>query len=150
MPVIGTFQAVKDGYAGSIRTLMLNGRVRILANDRKTSEGAPDFRISLGTTEIGAAWRRTKQGTDQTYLRVRLDDPGLAAADLGRAPRKHRRRPRAADLAPRYARGGLGQCAVMASTHQGHVPQAGAGGSPLAKRTTGPRTTGPTTALSAL
>jgi uncharacterized protein (DUF736 family) len=75
MPVIGTFQAVKDGYAGSIRTLMLNGRVRILANDRKNSESAPDFRISLGTTEIGAAWRRTKQGTDQTYLRVRLDDP---------------------------------------------------------------------------
>jgi Protein of unknown function (DUF736) len=29
----------------------------------------------LGTTELGAAWRRTKQGTDQTYLRVRLDDP---------------------------------------------------------------------------
>jgi len=73
MPVIGTFSAVKDGYAGTIRTLMLNGRVRILANDRKNSDGAPDFRISLGTTEIGAAWR--KQGTDQTYLRVRLDDP---------------------------------------------------------------------------
>ena len=53
MPVIGTFQAVKDGYAGSIRTLMLNGRVRILANDRKNSDGAPDFRISLGTSEIG-------------------------------------------------------------------------------------------------
>ena len=48
MPVIGTFQAVKDGYAGTIRTLMLNGRVKILANDRKASEGAPDFRISLG------------------------------------------------------------------------------------------------------
>src|ERR1700752_2922533 len=75
MPVIGTFQAVKDGYIGSIRTLMLNGRVKILANDRKDSEGAPDFRISLGNTEIGAVWRKTKQGTDQTYLRVRLDDP---------------------------------------------------------------------------
>ena len=78
MPVIGTFQAVKDGYAGTIRTLMLNGRVKILANDRKTSEGAPDFRISLGNTEIGAVWRKTKQGTDQTYLRVRLDDPAWA------------------------------------------------------------------------
>jgi uncharacterized protein (DUF736 family) len=90
MTVIGTFQAVKDGYAGSIRTLMLNGRVRILANDRKSSEGAPDFRISLGTTEIGAAWRRTKQGTDQTYLRVRLDDrPGRSrtGACSSRAPR---------------------------------------------------------------
>jgi len=75
MPVIGTFSADKDGYSGSIRTLMLNARVKILANDRKETDGAPDFRISLGTTEIGAAWRKTKHGTDQTYLRVRLDDP---------------------------------------------------------------------------
>jgi uncharacterized protein (DUF736 family) len=55
--------------------LTLNGRVKILASDREASDGAPDFRISLGTTEIGAACRRTKQGTGQTYLRVRLDDP---------------------------------------------------------------------------
>ena len=83
MPVIGTFQAVKDGYAGTIRTLMLNGRVKILANDRKASEGSPDFRISLGTTEIGASWRKTKHGTDQTYLRVRLDDPAWPQPILG-------------------------------------------------------------------
>ncbi|MCL4765418.1 MAG: DUF736 family protein [Hyphomicrobiaceae bacterium] len=75
MAVIGTFSAVNDGYAGSIRTLTVNARVKILANDRKETEGAPDFRVSLGTTEIGAAWRRIKQGTDQSYLRVRLDDP---------------------------------------------------------------------------
>ena len=75
MPVIGTFSAVNDGYAGSIRTLMLNGRVRIIANDRKNGASAPDFRIVLGNVEIGAAWRKIKQGTDQSYLRVRLDDP---------------------------------------------------------------------------
>jgi uncharacterized protein (DUF736 family) len=75
MPVIGTFTPAKDGYAGTIRTLMLDGRVQIRANDRKASDGAPDFRITLGTSEIGAAWRKTKQGGEQTYLRVRLDDP---------------------------------------------------------------------------
>lgn len=75
MAVIGTFSAINDGYAGTIRTLSINARVKILANDRKETEGAPDFRVSLGATEIGAAWRRTKQGTDQSYLRVRLDDP---------------------------------------------------------------------------
>ncbi len=75
MPVIGTFSAVKDGYAGRIRTLMLKAQVRITANDRRGTDGAPDFRISLGTTDIGAAWRKTKQGSEQTYLRVRLDDP---------------------------------------------------------------------------
>ena len=77
MPVIGTFSAVKDGYAGTIRTLTMNAKVRIVANDRKESEGAPDFRIMAGTAEIGAAWRKTKQGSDETYLRVKLDDPAL-------------------------------------------------------------------------
>jgi uncharacterized protein (DUF736 family) len=30
-----------------------------------------------GPTEIGAAWRRTKHGTEESYLRVKLDDPAL-------------------------------------------------------------------------
>ena len=77
MPVIGTFSAVKDGYAGTIRTLTVTTKVHILANDRKESDGAPDFRIMAGAAEIGAAWRKTKQGSEETYLRVKLDDPTL-------------------------------------------------------------------------
>jgi uncharacterized protein (DUF736 family) len=77
MPVIGTFTAVKDGYAGTIKTLTISAKINILANDRRDSEGAPDFRIVTGTSEIGAAWRRSKQGSEGTYLRVKLDDPSL-------------------------------------------------------------------------
>jgi uncharacterized protein (DUF736 family) len=77
MPVIGTFSAVKDGYAGTIRTLTVSAKVRLVANDRKEGEGAPDFRIMAGPAEIGAAWRKTKQGSEETYLRVKLDDPAL-------------------------------------------------------------------------
>ena len=77
MPVIGTFSVVKDGYAGTIRTLTMTAKVNILANDRKDSDGAPDFRIMAGAAEIGAAWRKTKQGSEETYLRVKLDDPIL-------------------------------------------------------------------------
>ena len=77
MPVIGTFTAVEDGYAGTIRTLTLNARVDVVANDRKEGDKAPDFRILAGGNEIGAAWRRTKQRTEETYLRVKLDDPAL-------------------------------------------------------------------------
>lgn len=75
MPTIGTFSPVKDGYAGHLRTLTLNGRVRIMASDHKINDGAPDFRVFLGNAEIGAAWRKVKQGTDESHLRVRLDDP---------------------------------------------------------------------------
>ena len=77
MPVIGTFSAVKDGYAGTIRTLSLNAKLRIVANDQKQSASAPDFRVFAGTTEVGAAWRKTSAEDQTSYLRVRLDDPSF-------------------------------------------------------------------------
>ena len=77
MPIIGTFSAAQDGYAGTIKTMTLTARVRFVANDRKDGDGAPDFRIFAGNTEIGAAWRKTKQGSEETYLRVKLDDPAF-------------------------------------------------------------------------
>jgi len=77
MPIIGTFSAVKDGYAGTIRTLTLNIKVQLVANDRREADGAPDFRIVAGPAEIGAAWRRTRKGSEETYLSVKLDDPAL-------------------------------------------------------------------------
>jgi uncharacterized protein (DUF736 family) len=77
MPVIGTFNAVKDGYSGTIRTLTINAKVQIIANDPKHGEGAPDFRLMVGAAEIGVAWRKTKQGSGEAYLRVTLDDPSL-------------------------------------------------------------------------
>jgi uncharacterized protein (DUF736 family) len=77
MPVIGNFSAIKDGYAGTIRTLTVSAKVRMIANDRKEAEGSPDFRILAGDAEIGVAWRKTKQGSEETYLRVKLDDPAL-------------------------------------------------------------------------
>ncbi len=78
MPVIGTFKADKDGYAGTIRTLTLNAKVRIIANDQKQSANAPDFRIVSGMIEVGAAWRKTAED-QSSYLSVSLDDPSLAA-----------------------------------------------------------------------
>lgn len=78
MPVIGTFKPDKDGYAGTIRTLTLNAKVRIVANDQKHGAGAPDFRVLAGLSEIGAAWRKTAED-QSSYLSVRLDDPSLPA-----------------------------------------------------------------------
>ena len=79
MPVIGTFSAVKDGYAGTIRTLTISAKVSILANDRKESQSAPDFRIMAGATEIGAAWRKAKQGSEE-----RPQDRAHVGIDVGR------------------------------------------------------------------
>jgi uncharacterized protein (DUF736 family) len=79
MPAIGTFRRESNGYSGTIRTLTLNARVRIVAAEQRTSEGAPDFRLFVGAVEIGAAWRRTAKDTETAYLSVRIDDPALPA-----------------------------------------------------------------------
>ena len=41
MATIGSFTAVADGYTGTIRTLTVNVKAKIIANDQKKSEGAP-------------------------------------------------------------------------------------------------------------
>ena len=63
------------------KPLPLPGQLKPIPSKRteraKDETGAPDFRIFAGSTEIGAAWRKTKQGSEATYLRVKLDDPAL-------------------------------------------------------------------------
>lgn len=75
MAIIGTFKPDKDGYAGTIRTLSISAKARIVANNRKSASGSPDFRIFAGESEIGAAWRKTTKNGDASYLSVRIDDP---------------------------------------------------------------------------
>ena len=78
MPAIGTFTPAKDGYVGTIRTLTMNVKARIVANDEKASEDAPDFRIYAGRTELGAAWKsRSKAEEPRDFLSVVLDDPSF-------------------------------------------------------------------------
>lgn len=78
MATIGHFTASKDGYVGTIRTLTANVKARIVANDRKTSEGAPDFRIYAGRAELGAGWKAKSAGNEpRDYLSVLLDDPSF-------------------------------------------------------------------------
>jgi len=48
MANIGTFTAQNDGFIGTVRTLTLNVKVKLVRND-KGSENAPDYRIQAGT-----------------------------------------------------------------------------------------------------
>ncbi|NOT41934.1 MAG: DUF736 domain-containing protein [Alphaproteobacteria bacterium] len=79
MAVIGTFVPTKEGgWVGSIRTLLIDVKVRFVPNDNQATEAAPAFRVFTGESEIGAAWRK-RSGGDQPrdYLSVNLDDPTL-------------------------------------------------------------------------
>jgi uncharacterized protein (DUF736 family) len=79
MVVIGTFSLAKDGgWVGTIRTLTINTKVRLVPNDDRTSKKAPAFRVFVGKSRIGDAWEALTGGLNpKSYLKVRLDDPAL-------------------------------------------------------------------------
>ena len=78
MANIGTFAAQNGSYTGTIRTLTLNVKVRLVSSD-KASENAPDYRVVAGNgLEIGAAWKKLSKA-ERPYLSVTLDDPSFPA-----------------------------------------------------------------------
>ncbi len=79
MAVIGTFAATSDGgWQGRIRTLTINVPAKIVPNDNRNSDKAPDYLVVSGQSEIGAAWARlSKDNPARQYFSVQLDDPCL-------------------------------------------------------------------------
>jgi uncharacterized protein (DUF736 family) len=78
MTVIGHFVPDTDGYIGSIRTLTLHAKLRLVAIDNKAKEDGPDFRILFGVQEVGAAWKaKTHEAEPRDYLSATIDDPAL-------------------------------------------------------------------------
>jgi uncharacterized protein (DUF736 family) len=78
MATIGTFTANGNGFTGTIRTLSLNVKAKLIRADR-TSDKGPDYRVLASNVECGAAWRRTGKETERDYLSVKLDDPSFPA-----------------------------------------------------------------------
>ena len=79
MSIIGTFTPAKDGgWTGSIHTLSIDAKVRLVPNDNRDGEAAPAFHVVFGHARIGEAWEARSAGDHpKDYLRVRLDDPSL-------------------------------------------------------------------------
>lgn len=79
MSVIGSFTPSKDGgWTGSIRTLTIDAKLRLVPNDNKDHENAPAFRVFVGQSRVGDAWEARSGGdSPKDYLRVKLDDPSL-------------------------------------------------------------------------
>ena len=79
MAQIGSFTpASNGGWNGSIRTLTIDAKVRLVPNDNRENENAPAFRVLIGHQRIGDAWEaRSSGGNPKDYLKVRIDDPSL-------------------------------------------------------------------------
>lgn len=78
MAQLGTFKKMDDGgFEGEIATLTVKAAKVAIRKVEKRGDG-PDFRVSSGKAEIGAAWSgESKDG--RPYLTVKLDDPSFAA-----------------------------------------------------------------------
>lgn len=80
MATIGTFTAHEGGYVGTIRTLTINVKTKLVPNKARANEKAPDFRVYAGGAELGAAWRVDgKSKAVKPHLSVLLDDPSFAS-----------------------------------------------------------------------
>lgn len=78
MSQIGSFTLSNDGtYTGTIKTLAIDAKARLVPSDAATSDKAPDLRVIVSGVEIGAAWRRTSKD-DRAYHSVKLDDPSFS------------------------------------------------------------------------
>ena len=78
MANIGTFTSETDGYTGTLRTLTLNFKVKLVPNDKGDSENAPNFRLQAAGHDIGAAWKKTSEA-GRDYLSVTADAPSFPA-----------------------------------------------------------------------
>lgn len=80
MSSIGIFTPTKDGgWTGSIHTLIINTKLRLVPNDNRDSDNAPAFRVFVGQSRVGDAWEAHSGGDNpKRYLRVKLDDPSLS------------------------------------------------------------------------
>lgn len=80
--MIGNFQNAGDGYAGSIRTLVLDAMIAIVPAAPSDAENAPGWRVLLveadDGVEIGAGWDRSGERAG-SYIALQIDDPALPA-----------------------------------------------------------------------
>ncbi len=69
MSVIGTFTPNKEGgWTGIIHTLIMNVKVRLVPNDNRENENAPAFRVFVGKSRIGDAWKSRSTGANPAII----------------------------------------------------------------------------------
>ncbi|NJL73612.1 MAG: DUF736 domain-containing protein [Candidatus Competibacteraceae bacterium] len=81
MATIGIFTRTGSGFTGTIRTLTLNVKVKIVLDEHKASDNAPDYRVFAGNAiELGAGWKKVAKAGGREYTSLKLDDPSFPAA----------------------------------------------------------------------
>ena len=77
MTIIGTFEQDGTSFTGTLHTLTHDVPLRLTPTNA-TKDRAPDYRITRGPLEVGAAWRKTGKQNGRVYFQLILDDPTFA------------------------------------------------------------------------
>ena len=81
--IIGNFQSADDGFAGQIRTLLLDAMIAIVPAQPSAAENAPAWRVLLVEAdtgiEIGAGWERRGERAG-SYIALQIEDPALGVS----------------------------------------------------------------------
>jgi len=90
MPAIGYVTKSDDGsFTGQLKTLSIRAEIDIVANDKKTTDTQPDYRVTSDGVEIGAGWLRRSETSGRDYVSLSLAAPEFGPrrlyANLGRA-----------------------------------------------------------------
>ena len=80
--VFGTGDQKEEKLKATIKTRLLILECFLVANDQKSSDQAPDYRLveiikDSDEVEIGAAWTKRSQKTGEEYLSLSIDDPSF-------------------------------------------------------------------------
>ena len=90
MPAIGYVAKDENGsFKGQLKTLSIKAEIAIVANDKRTNDTQPHYRVLSGDVEIGAGWNRRAESSGRDYVSLSLAAPEFGPrrlyANLGRA-----------------------------------------------------------------
>ncbi|QLC24880.1 DUF736 domain-containing protein [Parasphingopyxis algicola] len=83
-------QTDNGGFEGTLATMSLKKRIRILPNTAKETDAQPDFRVyTEDRVEIGGGWNRIGRNSGNPYVSLTFAAPEFGPskvyANLGRA-----------------------------------------------------------------
>ena len=114
MSTIGTFTSSKEGgWSGTIHTLTMNVKIRLVPNDNRDNETAPAFRVFVGKSRVAPR------------VAVESGEVGKHRPDAGPEQISW------LSEKPRYPAAGIFECASVDGNREGHVRNLGRNLEPL-------------------
>ncbi len=94
MATIGLVQKQDDGsFTGTLNTLALKAKIRIVPISRKAGDNGPDYRVVTSDgVDIGGGWTRVGRESQREYVSLKLDVLAWKGGSGGRGRARRGRR----------------------------------------------------------